>query len=150
MKKSVKAYLLKRFNDVNWDEDGTEVPVDPLAQWPNIKLCVESYYNSHPEMKQYHQTARKPVEFRYTEKFMKSLDRYCTTIALKTKLIDALTKKVYGIPCSGLRDAPIKEKLGLWHFYITVSWRVFYRKEDDYLLFEEFSPHKKTKYCRRP
>ncbi len=149
MKKSIKTYLSTRFKNIKLGEDDFEEQVDPLSFWPDLKLCVEAYYNSQPELKQHHCVARQRIEFKYTDKFLKSLDRYCTTSNLKLKLIDALTRKVYGIPSSGLRDSPIKERPGLWHFYISYSWRVFYRKEDDYFLFEELCPHRKIKYHRR-
>ncbi len=150
MKKSVKAYLLTRFKNIKWDEYGPDVEADPLTHWPDIKACVESSYYRHPEIQQHCHTGRKPAKFECTERFLKSLERYCTTKSLRLRLIDALTKKIYGVACSGLRDAPIKERNDLWHFYVSASWRVFYRKSNDGLVFEEFCPHKKVPYYRRP
>jgi len=95
---------------------------------------------SGSEMKQYHTASIQPSKFEYTEGFVKSLNKYCTTSSLKLKLIDALTKMIYRIPSSGLRDAPIEEREGLWHFYVSDSLRVFYRKEDNYILLEGFLP----------
>ena len=100
-------------------------------------------------MKQYQHATEQPVKFEYTEGFVKSLNKHCTTNSLKLKVIDALTKMIYRIPCSGLRDAPIKERNGLWHFYISNSLRVFYRKGDNYMLLEEFCAHKKITHERR-
>lgn len=149
MKKNVKAYLFKRFKKVIKDED---LPYDQpkmLDSWPDLRLCVELYYKTSPAMQQYHHTARQPIEFDYTEKFSKSLDKHCTTKILKLRLIDALTKIVYKIPSGGLRDAPIKERINLRHFYVSDSWRVFYRKNNNYILLVEFCPHKKLLYSRR-
>jgi len=148
MKKNVKVYLFQRFKNIALDETPYE-QINVLDQWPNLKLCVEIYYKSHPEMKQYHQTTRQPIEYEYTEKFMKLLNKYCTTKTLKLKLIDTLTKIVYKIPCSGLCDTPIKERVDLWHFYVSSSWRVFYRKKNSYILLEKFCPHKKLPSYRQ-
>lgn len=79
---------------------------------------------------------------------MKSLNKYCATDTLKLKLIHALTKIVYKIPCGGLCDTAIKERTDLWHFYVTNSWRVFYRKKNNYILLEELCSHKKLSYYR--
>ena len=149
MKKSVRNYIYGRLKNIKWNEDNLEEQIDPLAHWPDIKQCVESYYNSHPEMKQYHTASIQPLNFEYTDGFMKSLNKYCTTSSLKLKLIDALTKMIYHIPCSGLRNAPIKERNDLWHYYVSDSWRVFYHKKDGYMSFEEICPHKNPSYSRR-
>jgi len=117
--------------------------------WPNLTLCVKIHYKSHPWMKKYLHTVRKPIELRYIEKFMKSLNKHCTTDNLKSKLITALTKIVYKKPCSDLCDTAIKERTHLWHFYVSNFWRVFYKKKDGYILLEEFCPHKKHLYARR-
>lgn len=149
MKKSVRIYILGRFKKIKWDEDNSDEPVEPLVYCPDLKLCVESYYNSHPGMKQHHRVAEQPVKFEYTEGFMKSLNKYCTISSLKLKVIDALTKMIYRIPISGLRDAPIKERDDLWHYYVSDSLRMFYRKGDNYMLLEELCSHKKITYHRQ-
>lgn len=60
-------------------------------------------------MQQYHNVLEKPLEFEYTEKFLKSVIKYCATMPLKKQFIDALTKVIYRIPSSGLGDVQIKE-----------------------------------------
>jgi hypothetical protein len=149
MKKNVKILLYQRNKKIRWD-DADEATVNVLGEWPDLKLCTELYYKTNPEMKQYQHTTREPARFGFSEGFMKSLNKYCTTKALKHKLIASMTKIIFRIPSSGLRDAPIKENPGLRHFYISASWRVFYSKKNDYILFEEFCPHKKAQYYRRP
>jgi len=149
MKRNVKILLYQRHKKIRWD-DTDEATVNVLDKWPDLKLCMELHYKTSPEMKQYNHTIREPVKFGFSEGFIKSVNRYCTTKTLRFKLIDSMMKIVHRIPCSGLRDAPIKESPGLWHFYISVSWRVFYTKKDDYIIFEELCPHKKAQYYRWP
>jgi hypothetical protein len=149
MKKNVRIFLYQRNKNILWKDDTEEGPINVLDKWPDLKLCIKLHYQTDSEMKQYHHIVREPAKFGFGEGFMKSVNRYCTTTSLKLKLIDSMTKIIYRIPSSGLRDASIKERPGLWHFYISASWRVFYRKSDDYMLFEEFCPHKKAHYYRR-
>lgn len=149
MKKSVRDYIIQRYKTISFDEERPRQPNRMLDYWPDLKRCVEYYYEAYPEMHQYHGKAVKPIEFLYYGKFIKSLNKYCKTIALKTQFIDALTKIVYRIPSGGLCDKPIRERTDLWHFYVSNSWRVFYRKKKDLLILEEICPHKKLLYPRR-
>jgi hypothetical protein len=150
MKRSVRTYLRTRFKGLEWDRYGPDEAIDPLAGWPDLSACVASYMDLHPEMKQDGRTAGESAEFECSRRFLKSLDRYCTTRSLRLRLLDSLAKCAYRVPCRGLRERPIKERDGLWHFYISASWRVFYRKHGNRIVFEEFGPHKKVPYHRGP
>ena len=149
MKKNVKAYLFKWCKRTKKDEENYPEQIKVMDVWPDIRLCVECYYKNHPEMKHYHNTKKQPVKLEYTEGFLRSLHKNCKTKSLRIKLIDALAKLVYKIPCGGLHDTPIKERADLWHFYVSDAWRVFYRKKNDRILLEEFCSHKKLSYHRR-
>jgi len=120
-----------------------------LDLWPDIGKCVEIYFKNHSEMKQYPNTIKQPIEVECTESFLRSLDKNCKARDLRIKLIDAVSKLVYKIPCGGLHDTPIKERTDLWHFYVSDSWRVFYKKKNNYIVLEEFCSHKKLSYHRR-
>ncbi len=141
--------MFKRHKKIARDEEDPYKQSNILHAWPNLISCVEMHYKIHPAMKRHHHTIREPIELRYTEKFMKSLKKHCTTDDLKSKFVAALTKIVYKIPCGGLCNTAIKERRDLWHFYVSNFWRVFYRKKNDYILLEEFCPHKKHLYARR-
>ena len=149
MKKNVKAYLFKWCKRVKSDEENYPDPVKIMDVWPDIRLCVDCYYKNHPEMKQYHDSIKEPLKLAYTEGFLRSLNKNCKTRDLRIKLIYALTLLVYKIPNRGLHDTPIKERSDLWHFYVSDSWRVFYRKKNNHILLEEFCSHKKLSYHRR-
>jgi hypothetical protein len=146
MKSTVRIYLNQRHQKIVWDTNDPNRKADILEWWPDIKCCVELYYKNSPEMKQYQRTVGPAMMFKWTDRFAKSLSKFCVTKNMKLQLIDALTKKVYKVHCGGLRDVPIKERSDLRHFYVSNSWRVFYRKKSGYILLEEFCLHKKGSY----
>ncbi len=147
MKDSVKKYLYNRLRQIKI-EDEPEPDIPPCEAWPDLKKCVELYFKISPAMQQYHNVLEKPLEFEYTEKFLKSVTKYCTTMPLKRQFIDALTKVVYKIPSSGLGDVQIKEMDDLYHFYVSFSFRAYYRKRDNKIILEKFIPHKKKGFER--
>ena len=149
MKKNVRIFLYQRRKGITWADEPEESPDRTLENWPDLQRCLEAHYKTSPGFKQNQPTLEKPLRFGFAKGFVKSVDQYCTTKALQFKLIDSMAKVICRIPSSGMRDAPIKEKPGLRHFYVSAFWRVFYRKTDDYLRFEEFCPHKKAQYNRR-
>ena len=149
MKKNVEILFFRRHARIARDVDEPDVPTEALGYWPDLHRCVESHCQSHPEIMHYHRTRKQPIEFRYGEKFTRSLNAHCTTASLRMKLVDKLTRIVHRIPGSGLRATPIRERADLWHFYVSDSWRVFYRKKSGIMVLEEFSPHKKPSYFRR-
>ena len=129
--------------------DSEQPPLTTHDCWPNLEQCVTTYYNTHPGMKEHQKINYEPITFKYTDKFMKSLVESCKTDAMKLQFIDALTKLVYKIPSPGLHDQPIKEKKDLWRFYVSYSWRVYYRREKDQIVLEEFYRHNKPPYIKR-
>ena len=148
MKKNVRTFLYNRHKNIMFDDGCPQEDCRTIDCWPDIKLCVETHYKNHPGIRRYHDTEQQPIEFQCSKKFMRSLNKYCTTDTLKLRLIHALTKIVYKIRCGGLCDTAIKERTDLWHFYVTNFWRVFYRKKNDYILLEELCSHKKLSYYR--
>uniref|UniRef100_A0A7V0Z648 Uncharacterized protein n=1 Tax=candidate division WOR-3 bacterium TaxID=2052148 RepID=A0A7V0Z648_UNCW3 len=147
MKESVKKYLYHRQRQIK-NEDEPEQIENHCELWPDLKKCVEIYFKISPSMQQYHNVLKEPLDFEYSENFLKAVERYCTTNELKRQFIDALTKVVYKIPSSGLQDVKIKEMGDLYHFYVSFSFRVYYRKKDDHIILKKFIPHKKKGFER--
>lgn len=149
MKKKTRTYLYKRYKKIMWDDSPLDQQINVLAAWPDLKKCVEVYYKSHPGMSDENEDDQQPIIFKCTEKFMKSLNKYCVSRKRKLQFIDALAKIVYKIPSVGLYDKAIKERTNLWHFYVSRSWRVFYQKKEKFILLKDFGPHKKLAYYRK-
>jgi len=147
MKESVKKYLYHRQRKIKIDNEPEQIE-NPCELWPDLKKCVEIYFKISPAMQQYHNVLKEPLDFEYSENFLKAVERYCTTNELKRQFIDALTKVVYRIPSSGLQDVKIKEMGDLYHFYVSFSFRVYYRKKDDHIVLEKFIVHKKKGFER--
>lgn len=146
MKESVKKYLYHRHKQIKIEDEPEEE--NPCELWPDLKKCVELYYKISPSMQKYHKVLKNPLDFEYSENFLKEVVRYCTTNELKRRFIDALTKVVYKISGPGLGDVKIKEMDDLYHFYVSFSFRVYYRKKDNIIFLEKFLPHKKKGYER--
>lgn len=147
MKDSVKKYLYHRQKQIKIDVESEEVE-NPCEYWPDLKKCVEIYFNISPSMQQYHNILKDPLDFEYSESFLKEVVRYCTSNDLKRQFIDALTKVIYKIPGAGLGDVKIKEMGDLYHFYVSFLFRVYYRKKDNKIFLEKFIPHKKKGFER--
>lgn len=153
MKKNAKILYYMGRKKISWqDNDGPDAVFDPqlvLDAWPDLKRCTALYYDLCPEMAQY-QGKKPPLEeLVCTTRFLKSLDRHCTTGSMRLRLIDALAKLLFRIPSTGLGDAPIKEKDDLRHLRISFLWRVFYQRDGDRIRLLEFCPHKNRTYSRR-
>ncbi|MEO0129612.1 MAG: hypothetical protein ABIL02_05180 [candidate division WOR-3 bacterium] len=147
MKESVKRYLYQRKNQIKIEEEPEDIE-NPCDFWPDLKKCVEIYFKIFPAMQQYHSVLKDPIDFEYSERFLKEVVRYCTTNELKRRFIDALTKVVYKIPSAGLGDVKIKEMGDLYHFYVSFLFRVYYRKIGNKIILEKFICHKKKGYER--
>lgn len=147
MKESVKKYLYQKKRQIKIDVESEEIE-NPCEFWPDLKKCVEIYFKIFPSMQQYHNILKEPLDFEYSERFLKEVVRYCTTNELKRRFIDALTKVIYKIPGAGLGDVKIKEMDDLYHFYVSFLFRVYYRKKDDKIILEKFIPHKKKGFER--
>ncbi|MGB9721513.1 MAG: hypothetical protein ACPL28_08560 [bacterium] len=147
MKEGVKRYLHQRRQQIKIDDE-PEQEINPCDLWPDLRKCVEIYFKISPSMQQYHNVLKDPLDFEYSEGFLKEVVRYCTTNDLKRRFIDALTKVIYKIPGAGLGDVKIKEMGDLYHFYVSFSFRVYYRKKDNKIFLEKFIPHKKKGFER--
>lgn len=149
MKKNIKIFMYHRMKKKKISTEEESPQLTAYDFWPDLKRCVAIYFNTHLGMKQYQLVKTEPIKFVYTDKFKKSLVESCTTDAMKFQFIDALTKLIYKIPSSGLHDQPIKEKKDLRRFYVSYSWRVYYRRKKDHIVLEEFYPHNKPTYIKR-
>ncbi|MCX7995803.1 MAG: hypothetical protein N3A65_08575 [candidate division WOR-3 bacterium] len=147
MKDSVRKYLHQRHRQIKIDDEPEKIE-NPCEFWPDLKKCVEIYFKIFPSMQQYHNVLQNPLDFEYSDKFLKEVVRYCTTNELKRRFIDALAKVVYKIPSAGLGDVKIKEMDDLYHFYVSFQFRVYYRKIDNKIILEKFISHKKKGFER--
>ncbi len=147
MKESVKRYLYQRQKQIKIDDEPEQIE-NPCELWPDLKKCVEIYFKIFPAMQQYHNVLKDPMEFEYSDKFLKEVTKYCITNEQKRRFIDALTKVVYKIPSAGLGDVKIKEMGDLYHFYVSFLFRVYYRKIENKIVLEKFISHKKKGFER--
>lgn len=149
MKDKTRKYLHNRYRKISWDETPPEEPIDALHCWPDLRTCVGQHYKTLPGTGKKYAGTAQPLTFECTDRFMKSLNKYCTSRKRKLQFIDALTKVVYRIPTTGLYDRAIKERADLRHFYVSRSWRVFYQKKENRIILENFGPHKKLAAYRK-
>jgi mRNA-degrading endonuclease YafQ of YafQ-DinJ toxin-antitoxin module len=131
------------YKNIPWEEEYFVAQPDILGAWPDLHACIRLLYEvrfmgKHPA------SGRPPIRFEYSKGFMKDLEKLCLTDGAKLRVLDALVKKIYCMPNTCLKDCPIKEKPGVWHFYISTSLRVFYRIHKDLIVFERFCRHPKT------
>ncbi|MEO0185442.1 MAG: hypothetical protein ABIL20_06560, partial [candidate division WOR-3 bacterium] len=84
MKDSVKRYILNRRRQIKFDEEPEQIE-NPCELWPDLKKCVEIYFKILPAMQQYHNVLKDPLDFEYSEKFLKEVTKYCTTTELKRR-----------------------------------------------------------------
>jgi hypothetical protein len=87
-------------------------------------------------MRRYPGVRERPIPLECTDAFWKSVDRL--EERLRRALIQALTKRAYGILDASLGDEPLGE---IRRFRVTDFWRVHYRDQGDRLTLEEFGPH---------
>jgi hypothetical protein len=121
-----------------WDDDSWAVQLVKHDWWPDLQRCVELEFKSNPAIRSHSMVRKEPMSFKSSKRFRDSLDRFCSDKHLQRSLVEALTKKVYGIHDVGLGD----ERLGdIRRFRVTDFWRVHYRMEDDRLVLLEFGPH---------
>ncbi len=121
-----------------WDHDSWARQLITQEWWPDLQRCVELHFKTNPGMRQYPGAMEQPLLFKGTDTFRKSVDRYCQNEHLRRSLIEALTKRVYGIFDASLGDEPLGE---IRRFRVTDYWRVHYHQEDDQLVLLEFGPH---------
>ena len=121
-----------------WDDDSWAMQLATQEWWPDLQICVEFHFRTHPAMRAYPGVREQPIPFECTYAFWKSVDRFCKDKHLRRRLIEALTKMVYGIYDAGLGVEWLGE---ICRFRVTDYWRVHCREEDDWLVLEEFGPH---------
>lgn len=121
-----------------WDEDSWAALLATQDPWPDLQKCVELYFQTNPALKNYPGAREQPIAFDCTPAFWKSVERYCKEKRLRRALVQALTKKIYGILDASLGDESIGK---IRRFRVTDFWRVHYYDRGDKLLLDEFGPH---------
>ena len=72
MKKNVRTFLYNRHKNIVFDDGCPREDCRTLDCWPDIKLCVETHYKIHPEIRRYHDTEQQPLDFKCSKKFRQS------------------------------------------------------------------------------
>jgi hypothetical protein len=121
-----------------WDEDSWATQLVTQQWWPDLQRCVESYFRANPALRNYDGVRDQPIPLRCTREFLKSIEQFCGQEHLRRALVEALTKRVYGILDSGLGDEQFQDKR---RFRVTRFWRVHYHWGDNEIVLEEFGPH---------
>lgn len=121
-----------------WDEDSWAALLATQDPWPDLQKCVALYFQTNPDLKNYPGVREQAIPFDCTPGFWKSVNRYCKEERLRRALIQAVTKKVYGILDASLGDESIGK---IRRFRVTDFWRIHYYYREDKLLLDEFGPH---------
>lgn len=122
-----------------WDEDSWAEQLATLDWWPDLHRCVEFCFAANPDMRHHEAARARPLEFECTAAFSRSVDRFCQEEEfIRRSLIKALTKKVYGIQDTGLRDERFRS---VRRFRVTRDFRVHYALENDVLVLLDFGHH---------
>lgn len=120
-----------------WDEDSWANRMVSEESWPDLRMCVEHYFQANSGMRNYPHLRLQPIEFEWTDAFWKSVEDFCQP-RMRQLLVKAIAKKVYGILDSKLHDEP----LGVFRrFRVTSFWRVHYREFGSRIILEEFGEH---------
>jgi hypothetical protein len=121
-----------------WDRDSWATQLVKQDWWPDLQRCVELEFRTNPGIRYHSMVREQAIAFKCSKRFLDSLKRSCNSIHLQHSLIEALTKKVYGIRNAGLGD----EQIGnIGRFRVTDFWRVHYRVEGGQIVLLEFGPH---------
>ena len=121
-----------------WDDDSWAKQLVTQEWWPDLHRCVELHFSTNRAMRDYAGVREQPIPFEWTSAFWKSVERFCNAEHLRRSLIEALTKRVYGILDASLHDEPFKD---IRRFRVTDFWRVHYHEENGRLVLQEFGPH---------
>ena len=124
-----------------YDEHSWAVQLNTQDWWPDLQTCVRLCFLTNPSIRNYTSVREVPIPFECTPSFLESLERYCVETSLRKALIEALTKKVYGLVNPGLGDEELTGAHGTRRFRVTDFWRIHYRHEAEHILLEEFGPH---------
>ena len=120
-----------------WDDASWQAKFVSDHSWPDLDSCVQAYFESSDAMKNHPNARIRPINFKGTGKFWKSVNRLADPV-LRQALIKSLAKKVYGISDKGLGDKAVGDKR---RFRVTDFWRVIYEDRGSYLLLYEFGEH---------
>ncbi len=121
-----------------WDDDSWAAQLVKQDWWPDLQRCVELEFRTNPGIRYHSMVREQAITFKCSKTFLVSLERFCSSKHLRRSLIEALTKKVYGIRNAGLGD----EQIGnIGRFRVTDFWRVHYQMEGDQIMLSEFGSH---------
>jgi hypothetical protein len=121
-----------------YDEQSWATFLSGVDWWPDVARAVFVVFHANSSMRSYFAVRKTPLSVVVTEKFQKSVEHYCRNTALRYALIEAITKKCYGILDTGLGD----ESLGaIRRFRVTKFWRVHYSESSGAITLDEFGPH---------
>lgn len=121
-----------------WDDDSWAAQLVIRQWWPDLQRCVELHYKGNPGIRTYDRVREEPIPFTCTRAFGKSLEQFCEQADLRRELIEAITKRVYGVLDARLGDEAFKD---MRRFRVTKFWRVHYHLDGDQLVLDEFGPH---------
>lgn len=120
-----------------WDSASWNRRLASIDAWPDLRICVERFFQSDIGLKNHPQARRNPIPFECTDNFWKSVETYCQ-VNMRPVLIRAVTKKVYGIWDASLGDESVGR---IRRFRVTKFWRVHYRDEGDRIILDQFGEH---------
>ena len=122
-----------------WNENSWAIQLAKQNWWPDLQRCVEFEFKTNSGIRDYPTVREHPIPFECSEEFQPSLDRFCTDDSRQRSLVEALTKKVYGVPV-GLNDEQIRGRR-MRRFRVTRFWRIHYWMAGDRIVLSEFGPH---------
>lgn len=113
-----------------------------LDWWPDLPRAVYFCFMTNAGINRHRSARNEPLPFRVTDAFTRSLTAHCQERHLREALIEALTKKVYGVLDGGLHDELLRGRRSeIRRFRVTDFWRVHYRQNDGGIVLDEFGPH---------
>lgn len=121
-----------------WDRDSWVLRLSTQEWWPDLHRCVELHYCTNRGIQDHPDARDNPLPFDWTRDFSKCLARFCNERRLRQRLVEALTKRVYGVLDGSLGDEPFGD---MRRFRVTDFWRVHYQEEEGRLILREFGPH---------
>ena len=121
-----------------WNDDSWAAQLVKQDWWPDLQRCVELEFRTNPGIGSHPGARKQPIPFECSERFHRSLQRFCQDDGLRRSLIESLTKRVYGV-FEGLGDEQIERNKR--RFRVTYFWRIHYRIEDDHIVLLAFGPH---------
>lgn len=113
-----------------------------LDWWPDLQRAVYFCFRANAGINRHSSVRNEPLPFQVTDAFVRSLTAHCQEHHLREALIEAITKKVYGVLDGGLGDELLRgRRPQIRRFRVTDFWRVHYRQNDGGIVLDEFGPH---------